>query len=109
MNYSKLKNTTSSEMCEFFIMLFSAQNKAQNIPALMQTMSKTVEQDDFFKQSKKINILSAKQDKILSEIDRLSGSYGYINKNYAKLNQLYDLYNTINQSILKRTSKLHSK
>ena len=64
MKYPTLQNTKSPEMCEFFIMLFIANNKAHKIPELIHTMRVNLHEEQIKQCHKNINTLVSKKEKI---------------------------------------------
>ena len=106
MKYPTLKNTKSPEMCEFFIMLFVMNNKAQNMPELIRTMRANLYEEKIKQCRKNINTLISKKEKVEYMVDRLSGHYAIPNENVPKLRKCFELYNTINNSIEKQKNNI---
>lgn len=106
MIYPTLKNTKSPEMCEFFIMLFMANNKAHKIPELIHTMRVNLHEEQIKQCHKNINTLVSKKEKVECMVDRLSGDYAIPNENVPKLRKCFELYNTINNSIEKQKNNM---
>ena len=91
-------------MCEFFIMLFMANNKAQNVAELIRTMRATIHEEKLKQCRTNINTLILKKEKVEYMVDRLSGHYAIPNENVPKLRRCFELYNTINNSIEKQNN-----
>ena len=106
MKYPTLQNTKSPEMCEFFIMLFIANNKAHKTPELIHTMRVNLHEEQIKQCRKNIKALILKKEKVECMVDRLSGHYAIPNENAPKLRKCFELYNTINNSIEKQKNNM---
>ena len=106
MKYPTLQNTKSPEMCEFLIMLFITNGKAQNMPELIRTMRANLYEEKIKQCRKNINTLILKKEKVEYMVDRLSGDYAIPNENVPKLRKCFELYNIINNSIEKQKNNM---
>lgn len=93
-------------MCDFFIMLFMINGKAQNMPELIRTMRANLYEEKIKQCRKNINTLIIKKEKVEYMVDRLSGRYAIPNENMPKLRKCLELYNTINNSIEKQKNNI---
>ena len=106
MKYPTLQNTKSPEMCEFLIMMFMTNGKAQNMPELIRTIRANLHEEKIKQCRKNINALILKKEKVECMVDRLSGHYVIPNENVPKLRKCFELYNTINNSIEKQKNNM---
>ena len=106
MKYPTLQNTKSPEMCEFLIMMFMTNGKAQNMPELIRTIRANLHEEKIKQCRKNINALILKKEKVECMVDRVSGHYAIPNENVPKLRKCFELYNTINNSIEKQKNNM---
>lgn len=101
MSYSNLTNTQSPEMCMFFNMVFKSHKSSKYTGELKQIFRETILYNEHKTYRDKVGKLQSQKLKISKEIDRLSGPSGLSDAQYAQYKKLFEIYKTINQSILK--------
>lgn len=104
-NYSKLGNLKSAEMCIFLKMLFESRN-TPNTGELQNKLSQVIKDDEHRLIYNKIQTLELQKEKIAEQIDRLSGPHDINDEDYAKFQKYFEIYKTINKSILKQHTRI---
>lgn len=104
-NYSKLGNLKSAEMCVFLKMLFESRS-TPNTGELQNKLNQVIKADEHRLIYDKIQTLELQKEKIAEQIDRLSGPHDIDNDAYTKFQKYFGIYKTINQSILKQHSRI---
>ena len=105
MDYSILTNTQSPEMCMFFNMIFESRN-TPNTGELQNKLSQVIKADEHRLIYNKIQTLELQKEKIAEQIDRLSGPHDINDEDYAKFQKYFEIYKTINKSILKQHTRI---
>ena len=105
MDYSILTNTQSPEMCMFFNMIFESRKKSEHINKLKQTFDATIRYNELKTYRDKMKKLQLQKHNVSKQIDMLSGPAGMSGTQYAQWKKWVEIYNTINQSILKQQLK----